>query len=143
VKGVKVAESPDWLKTQLERSGIRAVNNIVDATNYVLLELGHPLHAFDLDTLEGGTIKVAVAGKDQKIITIDGVERKLPEDALLIWDGKRPVAVAGIMGGIETEVRNSTKDILIESAWFKPQSGSKEALTSWGSRPRWTVPPFS
>jgi phenylalanyl-tRNA synthetase beta chain len=125
VKGLKVAESPDWLKTRLERSGIRAVNNVVDTTNYVLLELGHPLHAFDLDTLEGGAIKVAVAGKDQKIITIDGVERKLPEDALLIWDGKRPVAVAGVMGGIETEVRNSTKDILIESAWFKPQSVRK------------------
>jgi phenylalanyl-tRNA synthetase beta chain len=122
VKGLKVAESPDWLKTLLERSGIRAVNNVVDVTNYVLLELGHPLHAFDLDTLEGGTIKVAVAGKDQKIITIDGVDRKLPDDALLIWDGKRPVAVAGVMGGIDTEVRNSTKNILIESAWFKPQS---------------------
>jgi phenylalanyl-tRNA synthetase beta chain len=122
VKGVKVAESPDWLKTRLERSGIRPVNNVVDATNYVLLELGHPLHAFDLDTLEGGTIKVAVAGKDRKIITIDGVERKLPDDALLIWDGERPVAVAGVMGGLETEVKNSTKNILIESAWFKPQS---------------------
>lgn len=122
VRDVKVGESPEWLRARLERSGIRSVNNIVDITNYVLLELGHPLHAFDLDTLEGGIIRVAAAGKDQQIITLDGVDRKLPEDALLIWDGERPVAVAGVMGGLETEVRNSTKNILIESAWFKPQS---------------------
>lgn len=122
VRGVTVEESPEWLKTRLEVCGIRSVNNIVDITNYVLLEMGHPLHAFDLDTLEGGIVRVASAGKDQRIITIDGVERELPEDALLIWDGSRPVAIAGVMGGLETEVRNSTRNILIESAWFKPVS---------------------
>jgi phenylalanyl-tRNA synthetase beta chain len=122
VRGVKVGESPDWLKARLESCGIRSVNNVVDVTNYVLLEFGHPLHAFDLDTLQGGTIRVARAGKGQQIITIDGIERKLPEESLLIWDGERPVAVAGVMGGLETEVRDSTTNILIESAWFKPES---------------------
>lgn len=122
VRGVSVEESPEWLRTRLERCGIRSVNNIVDITNYVLLELGHPLHAFDLDKLEDGVIRVARAGKGQSITTLDGVERKLPEEALLIWDGKRPVAVAGVMGGLATEVTSSTENILIESAWFKPQS---------------------
>ncbi len=122
VRGVTVEESPEWLRKRLEVCGIRSVNNIVDITNYVLLEMGHPLHAFDLDTLEGGMVKVATAGKGQHIITIDGIDRELPEDALLIWDGSRPVAVAGVMGGLETEVRNSTRNILIESAWFKPAS---------------------
>jgi phenylalanyl-tRNA synthetase beta chain len=122
VRGIKVGESPDWIKQRLDRSDIRSVNNVVDITNYVLLELGHPLHAFDLDTLDGGMIRVAPAGKDQHIVTLDGMDRKLPEEALLIWDGKKPVAVAGVMGGLETEVTNATKDILIESAWFRPQS---------------------
>jgi len=129
IKGVKVAESPDWLKNRLEICGIRSVNNVVDVTNYVLLELGHPLHAFDLSTLQDGVIRVARAGKGQQIITIDGVDRKLPEDALLIWDGKRPVAVAGVMGGLETEVRDNTTDIFLESAWFKPQSVRRTSKT--------------
>ncbi|MEJ2313583.1 MAG: phenylalanine--tRNA ligase subunit beta [Nitrospirota bacterium] len=122
VRGVSVGESPEWLTNRLELCGIRSVNNIVDITNYVLLEFGHPLHAFDLDLLEGGVVRVARAGAGQSITTLDGVERKLPEEALLIWDGKRPVAVAGVMGGLATEVTASTQNILIESAWFKPQS---------------------
>jgi phenylalanyl-tRNA synthetase beta chain len=122
VKGVTIADSPDWIKTRLEKCGIRAINNIVDITNYVLLELGHPLHAFDLDTLMGNTIRVDVAGENQSIVTLDGVERKLPESALLIWDAERPVAVAGVMGGAETEVTESTKNIFLESAYFKPTS---------------------
>jgi phenylalanyl-tRNA synthetase beta chain len=122
IKGVAVAESPEWMTARLDKCGIRAINNIVDITNYVLLELGHPLHAFDLDTLRGETIRVGTAGKDKSIVTLDGVERKLPADALLIWDAERPVAIAGVMGGAETEVAESTRNVFIESAWFRPES---------------------
>jgi phenylalanyl-tRNA synthetase beta chain len=122
VRGIKMGPSPDWMKEKLEKCGIRSINNIVDITNYVLLELGHPLHAFDLSTLKGGVIKVGVAGKGNSLTTLDGTERKLPVDALMIWDGERPVAVAGVMGGAETEVSDITTDIFIESAWFLPAS---------------------
>lgn len=122
VRGVRVGASPEWIIKRLEKCGIRPVNNVVDATNYILLELGHPLHAFDLDTLKGKAIKVAVAGRGGRIVTLDGVERALPEEALLIWDGERPVAVAGVMGGSQTEVKETTKDIFLESAWFRPDS---------------------
>jgi phenylalanyl-tRNA synthetase beta chain len=99
IKGVVVGESPDWVKKRLEKCGIRPINSVVDVTNYILLELGHPLHAFDADRLGGKMIRVAKAGENRSITTLDGVERRLPEDTLLIWDGKGPVAVAGIMGG--------------------------------------------
>lgn len=122
IRGVEPAESPEWLKRRLEHCGIRAINNIVDITNYVLLEFGHPLHAFDLDTLKGKTIKVGPAGKGAVITTIDGIERNLPENTLMIWDAERPVAVAGVMGGADTEVSNSTRNIFLESAWFRPES---------------------
>lgn len=122
IRGVKPAESPEWIKKRLEHCGIRAINNIVDITNYVLLEFGHPLHAFDLDTLRGKTIKVGKAGKGAIITTIDGIKRNLPEESLMIRDAERPVAVAGVMGGAETEVTDSTKDIFLESAWFRPES---------------------
>jgi len=125
VRGIKVGPSPGWMKERLEKCGIRSINNIVDITNYVLLEFGHPLHAFDLNTLKDRVIKVGVAGKGESITTLDGTKRKLPADALLIWDGKRPVAVAGVMGGAETEVSDSTTDIFIESAWFQPASVRK------------------
>jgi phenylalanyl-tRNA synthetase beta chain len=122
VRGVTIGDSPDWIRERLEKCGIRSINNVVDITNYVLLEFGHPLHAFDLNTLKGQTIRVGTAGKDRMITTLDGVERALPEEALLIWDAKRPVAVAGVMGGAETEVTRATTDILIESAYFEPVS---------------------
>jgi phenylalanyl-tRNA synthetase beta chain len=122
IKGVRIAESPEWIKSRLEKCGVRAINNIVDITNYVLLEFGHPLHAFDADTIKGKKIRVATAGTRNKIVTLDGVERGLPEDALLIWDAVRPVAIAGIMGGSETEVSDRTKDIFLESAYFEPFS---------------------
>lgn len=122
IRGVTIADSPQWMKDRLELSGIRSINNIVDITNYVLLELGHPLHAFDLHTLADATIRVGVAGPERTIKTLDGSDRPLPADALLIWDGKRPVAVAGVMGGAETEVSSSTKDVFLESAHFKPES---------------------
>lgn len=122
VKGVKVAPSPEWIKNRISKCSIRTVNNIVDITNYVLLELGHPLHAFDLNTLKGKTIRVNIAGEGNEIVTLDGVERKLPPDALLIWDAENPVAIAGVMGGTETEVTDSTTDVFLESAYFKPSS---------------------
>lgn len=125
VKGVKIEPSPRWIRNRLEKSGLRSINNVVDITNYVLLEYGHPLHAFDLDLLKGYCIRVGtpktISGKDfEEIVTLDGVKRRLNSDDLLIWDGERPVAIAGIMGGANTEVTEKTKNILIESAYFRP-----------------------
>lgn len=122
IKGVRVSESPEWLKKRLERSGMRPINNIVDVTNYVLLEMGHPLHAFDADLIEGRVIRVGRAGKGQSLKTIDGVERTAPEDSLLIWDSRRPIAIAGIMGGKESEVTDRTVNVFLESAYFLPSS---------------------
>ncbi len=128
VKGLKIGPSPEWLKSRLEKCGLRSINNVVDVTNYVLIELGHPLHAFDLGTIKGRRIQVGtsknVKGKPQKLRfrTLDGNEQELPGDALLIWDAEDPIAIAGIMGGLETEVSDSTVDIFIESAWFDPVS---------------------
>lgn len=122
VKGVSISDSPGWVRQRLANCGIRAINNVVDITNYMLLEFGHPLHAFDADKIEGKKIRVATAGKNNKIVTLDGIERILPEDALLIWDGARPVAVAGVMGGLNSEVSDKTKNVFIESAYFEPFS---------------------
>ena len=122
IKGVKIAESPVWIKSMLEKCGIRSINNIVDITNYVLLEFGHPLHAFDLASLKGATIRVGVAGPGMKFRTLDDSERLMPEDALMILDAVRPVAVAGVMGGAETEVSETTTDVFLESAYFNPAS---------------------
>lgn len=122
IKGVRVGESPEWMKRRLELSGIRPINNIVDVTNYVLLELGHPLHAFDLDKLRGRTIRVETAGRPLEFRTLDGAKRTVPAEGLLIWDAERPVAVAGIMGGLDSEVSGETVNIFLESAYFKPES---------------------
>lgn len=118
IKNVKVAPSPDWLRKRLEAIGLRPINNIVDITNYILYETGQPLHAFDLDKLIGGKIIVRAAKKDEKIIAIDGKTYNLTPDMLVIADEKRPVAIAGVMGGLETEVTMSTRNILLESACF-------------------------
>ncbi len=122
IKNLKVADSPAWLRRRLEQCGMRSINNVVDITNYIMLGYGHPLHAFDLDTLKGNTIRVALSGSGKKIKTLDGVERELPEETLLIWDAQRPVAIAGIMGGLETEVRPQTRNIFLEGAFFAPVS---------------------
>jgi phenylalanyl-tRNA synthetase beta chain len=123
ITGVRIGDSPEWLKGRLGKCGIRSLgNNVVDITNYVLLEFGHPLHAFDADRLRDRMIRVAKAGKARVITTLDGIERKLPEAALLIWDAKEPVAVAGIMGGEESSVTSGTWNIFLESAWFEPTS---------------------
>jgi phenylalanyl-tRNA synthetase beta chain len=122
IKGVLIGESPEWMQRRLEQCGMRAINNVVDITNYVLLEMGHPLHAFDMDTLQGKIIRVKRAGHGRSIKTLDGTTHSLPDDALLIWDGSSPVAVAGIMGGAETEVCAGTNHIFLESAYFLPSS---------------------
>ena len=128
IKDVKTGPGPQWMARRLEACGLRPINNIVDVTNYVLLELGHPLHAFDLNTLKGGRIVVDTADNVyRKIKTLDGVERKLPPGALVIADAEGPVALAGIMGGANTEVEDSTRDIFLEAAWFDPRNIRKTA----------------
>ena len=122
ITGVKPGPSPEWLSKRLESCGIRSTLNIVDVTNYVMLELGQPMHAFDLDSLSGKRIVVKKAGAITTFTTLDNEERNISGDTLLIWDGERPVAVAGIMGGQNTEVSDKTVNILLESAYFNPAS---------------------
>ncbi|MBT4419251.1 MAG: phenylalanine--tRNA ligase subunit beta, partial [Candidatus Marinimicrobia bacterium] len=120
VRNVKIAESPSWIRQRLQAAGIRSINNVVDAANYVLMETGHPLHTFDLRYIEGGKIVVRKAEHKEKITTLDGKERELDDSVLLICDGKKPVAVAGVMGGENSEVKDDTTDLLLESAYFDP-----------------------
>jgi phenylalanyl-tRNA synthetase beta chain len=118
--GVKVATSPKKISERLELVGSRAINNIADAGNYALFELGHPTHAFDLDTLEGGKIVVRKAREGESLKTLDGETRKLTTNDLVIADAVKPVALAGIMGGFDTMITGETTNVLIESAWFDP-----------------------
>jgi phenylalanyl-tRNA synthetase beta chain len=118
VKDVKIGPSPVWMQTRLMEAGIRPINNIVDITNYVMTELGQPLHAFDLDKIEGKEILVDLASEGMTFKTLDGVERKLDDTMLLINDSKGPVAIAGVMGGLDSEVSEDTTSILVESAVF-------------------------
>src|ERR1051326_5838745 len=127
VRGAKIAPSPEWLTRRLEAIGQRPINNVADITNYVLHELGQPLHAFDLARLEGQRIVVRRARKGENIRTLDGAERKLDEQMLVIADATRAVAVAGVMGGEDSEIANTTTDILIESAYFNPASVRRTA----------------
>ena len=120
VRNVKIGPSPEHIVKRLELLGSRSINNAADATNYAINELGHPTHAFDLDLLEGGTIIVRRAREGEVLKTLDGVERKLTTDDLVIADAKKPVALAGVMGGFDTMITESTKNVLIESAWFEP-----------------------
>ncbi len=122
VLGVKVGPSAAWLRERLESIGQRSINNVVDATNFVLWELGHPLHAFDLDRLAERRIVVRVARAGERLKTLDGVDRKLEPGMLLIADARDPVALAGVMGGGSSEISGTTRDLLIESAWFDPVS---------------------
>ena len=119
IKGVKVATSPEWLKRRIEAAGMRSINNIVDITNYILLEWGQPLHAFDADTLADG-IKIGVrfAKSGEKIKTLDDADRSLTSQNLLITSGDKPIAIAGVMGGAETEVSEKTINIVLEAALF-------------------------
>lgn len=122
VRRVKVGYSPVTVERRLYLAGMRPVNSVVDATNYVMLETGQPLHAFDLSTLRGGVIAARRARAGEKIVTLDGEERTIPEGSLVIADAEGPVAIAGVMGGQNTEVTLATRDILLESAWFSPLS---------------------
>ena len=120
IEGVRIGPSPAWLQEKLEYCGIRSVNNVVDVTNFVLLEQGQPLHAFDYDKLDQGRISVRKARDGETIETLDGVERKLLGEDLLICSGDRPVALAGVMGGADTEIEDTTSNVLLESAYFSP-----------------------
>jgi phenylalanyl-tRNA synthetase beta chain len=122
IRGVKIGPSPFPIRRRLELGGIKPVNNVVDATNYLLLELGHPLHAFDHRRLSGGEVIVRTAGPGESIVTIDGSERPLPASTLVIADREKPVAVAGVMGGLHSEIGEKTEDVLLESAVFNPVS---------------------
>lgn len=127
VKGVTIKESPEWLKRKLKSIGLRPINNVVDVTNFVLYEVGQPLHAFDLDNLSGKKIVVKSAVEGEKFITLDSKERILSSADLMICDTARNVAIAGVMGGENSEVTSGTKNILIESAFFNPSSIRKTA----------------
>jgi len=118
LEGIEIAPSPDWLKKRVEAVGMRSINNIVDITNYVMMEIGQPLHAFDYDKLEGHKIIVRTAKAGEKIKTLDDKDRELDENILVIADARKPVAIAGVMGGANTEIDNKTKKVIIESANF-------------------------
>ena len=120
IKNVKIGPSPDWMVHRLETVGMRSINNVVDVTNYVMLELGHPLHAFDFRYLHGGKIIVKSAGDGEKFITLDDQTHTLCAEDLMICDGQQPVAMAGVMGGLDSEVKDDTETILLEAAYFKP-----------------------
>lgn len=122
VKNVTVKESPNWLKKNLISIGLRPINNVVDVTNYVLHEVGQPLHGFDLDKLAGKKIVVKNASEGEKFVTLDSKERELKATDLMICDGEKPVAIAGVMGGENSEVSETTKNVLIESAYFDPST---------------------
>ncbi len=127
VKDVKIGPSPLWMQVRLMEAGVRPINNIVDITNYVMLEYGEPLHAFDLNTVEGGKIIVRQAEEGEKMLTLDGTERTLKSSDLVIADTKKAIGIAGVMGGFNTEITNSTVNVLIEGANF---DGKSVRLTS-------------
>src|SRR5204863_5879225 len=127
VSRVQVAPSPAWMQWRLEAAGIRALNNLVDVTNYVMLERGQPLHAFDLASLAGAEIVVRRARDLAAIMTLDGQTRTLVPEDLLICDRDRAVAIAGVMGGENSEVREQTTEVLLESAYFVPETVRRTA----------------
>jgi len=122
VSNITVAESPQWLQNRLIAAGIRPINNIVDITNFVMLEYGQPLHAFDYEQLEQPSIVVRMAEQNEKMVTLDDQERELDDQMLLITDGTKPIAIAGVMGGANSEVTDKTTSILLESAYFNGAS---------------------
>ena len=126
IRGVKVGPSPQWLADRLTAVGLRPINNVVDVTNYVLLETGQPLHAFDLAKLEGGIV-VRAAREGEMLKALDGSELKLRAHDLVIADTRKAVALAGVMGGEETGVTEATTDLLLESAWFEPSRVRKSS----------------
>ena len=122
IKGVTVKESPDWLKKSLTTIGLRPINNIVDVTNFVLHEMGQALHAFDADKIKGRKIIVRNVADKTKFTTLDGVERELSDKDLMICNAEEPMCIAGVFGGLDSGVTESTKNVLLESAYFDPVS---------------------
>ncbi|MGA2516599.1 MAG: phenylalanine--tRNA ligase subunit beta [Thermodesulfobacteriota bacterium] len=120
IERVKIGPTPNWMSNRLESVGIRSINNVVDVTNYVMMEYGQPLHAFDFELLGGGRIIVRRAKEGEEFITLDGVKRTLDGEMLMICDAAKPVAVAGVMGGLNSEIKEDTKRVLLESAYFNP-----------------------
>ncbi len=120
IKGIEVKASPEWLQNRLKAIGLRPINNVVDVTNYVLHELGQPLHAFDADKISGKKVKVQKVTKATPFVTLDGVERKLSENDLMICDAEKPMCIAGVFGGLNSGVSETTKTIFLESACFEP-----------------------
>ena len=127
ISGVQVKESPDWLKNALKAIGVRPINNIVDITNYVLHELGQPLHAFDAAKIKGNKVVVRKARNEEKFVTLDGVERTLSNTDLMICDEKDPMCIAGVFGGLHSGVSETTTSIFLESAYFSPSSIRKSS----------------
>ena len=127
IKGVTVKESPEWLKERLLAVGLRPINNIVDVTNYILLGMGQPLHCFDCDKIAGGEIVVKTCAEGTPFTTLDGVERKLSDKDLMICNAKEPMCIAGVFGGLDSGVTESTTSVFIESAYFNPTSVRKTA----------------
>ncbi|MGQ9775773.1 MAG: phenylalanine--tRNA ligase subunit beta [Thermodesulfobacteriota bacterium] len=125
IEDVKIGPSPFWMRDRLEKVGIRSINNVVDVTNYVMMEYGQPLHAFDFERLEEGRIVVRRAKSGEEFVTLDGVKRTLDEDMLVICDGVKPVAIAGVMGGLNSEIQEETKIVLLESAYFNPMNNRR------------------
>ena len=127
IKDVTIGPSPVWMKTRLEAVGLRSINNVVDVTNFVMLEMGQPLHSFDFRFLEEGRIVVRKSVQDEEFVSLDGKSRKLDADTLLICDGVKPVAIGGIMGGLNSEVKDDTQVVFLESAYFNPSSIRRSA----------------
>ncbi|HQL90979.1 MAG TPA: phenylalanine--tRNA ligase subunit beta [Syntrophales bacterium] len=122
VKGVRIQPSPKWMRERLEAVGLRSINNVVDVTNFVMMELGQPLHAFDFRFLEEGRIVVRRSREGEPFVSLDGKTRTLNAETLMICDGRKPVAIAGIMGGENSEVKDDTETVLLESAYFNPSA---------------------
>jgi len=122
IKGVRILPSPKWMRLRLEAVGLRAINNVVDVTNFVMMELGQPLHAFDFRFLEEGRIVVRRSREGEPFVSLDGKTRNLNAETLMICDGRKPVAIAGIMGGENSEVKDDTETVLLESAYFNPST---------------------
>lgn len=127
ITNIEIKPSPAWMRIRLESAGLRAINNVVDVTNFVMMEYGQPLHAFDFRSLEEGRIVVRGATEGEEFISLDEKPRTLSANTLMICDGVKPVAIAGIMGGLDSEVEEDTKDVLLESAYFNPSSIRKSA----------------
>ena len=127
ITNVKVGESPEWLKKRIRAMGMHPINNIVDITNFVMFEYNQPMHAFDLDKVKDGNVVVRGAKPGEKIITLDGVERELNNEELVIADEEKPIAIAGIIGGVESEITAETKNIFLEVAYFEPSNIRRSA----------------